>query len=41
MEKAFKIKELNAFKKAIISMKQDFKISLKKRVSILYKDIIF
>lgn len=34
MEKVFKIKKLNAFRKAIISMKLDFKINLKKRVSI-------
>lgn len=34
MEKTFKIKKLNVFKKIIISIKLDFKINLKKRVSI-------
>lgn len=34
MKKTFKIKKLNVFKKVIISIKLDFKINLKKRVSI-------
>lgn len=34
MKKTFKIKKLNVFKKIIISIKLDFKINLKKRVSI-------